>query len=65
MTLDGVLAASFVALVFLSVGILLARYHYLEVIAGQQAAIEALEDYIEARSEIDTEANAEDLWGHG
>ena len=40
-------------------GIALARYHFLGVIAGQQACIEALEDYIDARSE--SEASAEEL----
>ncbi len=41
------------------VGLLLARYHYLQVIAGQATCIEALEDYIDARSEC--EASAEEL----
>jgi hypothetical protein len=45
-------------------GMLLARYHYLDVLSGQARAIEALEEYIEEHSEP-SEASAEDLWGHG
>ncbi len=41
-------------------GILLARYHYQDVIAGQAACINALEDYIDSRSDGD-EVSAEEL----
>jgi len=63
MTLDGVLSVLLCVTFGLALGVGATYYHFRDVLAGQARAIEALEDYINARS--DTEANAEDLWGHG
>jgi len=47
-------------------GMLLARYHYRDVLTGQAQCIAALEDYIDEHSDSDgDEVSAEDLWGNG
>lgn len=62
MTLDGVLAVAFLAIVFGGIAGAAVRYHYLTIIEGQRDAIEALQEYIHDHSDVD---NVEDLWGHG
>jgi len=59
MTLDGVLSVLLCVSFGLALGVGATFYHFRDVLAGQARAIEALEDYIDSRSEY--EANAEDL----
>lgn len=71
--IDGVLLGLFVAVVCIVLGVLLAEFYHTrqadrddrwaQVVQQQQAQIDDLTDYIADHS--DTEANAEDLWGHG
>ena len=58
MTIDAVLAVTFLAIVFMGIAGAAVRYHYLCIIEGQHDVIEALQEYIHDHSDAD---NVEDL----
>jgi len=60
--IDGAILGVFLFALGAAAGMALAAYHY-RIVQQQQAQIDDLTDYIADHS--DTEANAEDLWGHG
>jgi len=63
---DGAIVGAMLFALGAAAGMLLARYHYRDVLAGQAQCIAALEDYIDEHSDSDgDEVSAEDLWGNG
>ncbi len=58
--IDGAILGVFIFALGAVAGMALAAYHYRDVLAGQARCIEALEDYIDERSEPE-DATAEGL----